>query len=185
MTKYQFMKILEASLKNLPTVEREDMMQDFEEHFLAGMEEGKSEEEIASALGSPQQIAKEYLATYHLGKVQSKTSVGNILRAVWATIGLGFLNLLIVLGPFIAILSLLLTGWALAVGFTASPILLLMNTIFNPGTTTSFDLFSAMALTGAGLLTGIGMFYATRWMIIGFVKYLKFNVRIVKGGLTT
>ena len=63
------------------------------------------EEQIAGALGSPSQIAKEILATYHLEKVENTASAGNIMRAAWAVIGLGFFNLVIVLGPFIALVG--------------------------------------------------------------------------------
>lgn len=92
MTKEQFLRQLESALKKLPKAEREDILQDYSEHFSIGMEEGKTEEEIASALGSPHQIAKELLATYHVEKVEATATTGNILRAIWAVIGLGFFN---------------------------------------------------------------------------------------------
>ena len=100
MNKEQFLKQLEASLKRLSIEERQDILQDYEEYFAIGMEKGKSEQEISASLGNPKQIAKELLASYHLDMVEQTTSAGNILRAVWAVIGLGFFNILIVLGTF-------------------------------------------------------------------------------------
>lgn len=98
MNKKQFLSKLESSLKSLPANERQDILQDFEEHFTIGLQEGKTEEQISTSLGSPHQIAKDMVAAYHLERVETKATFGNILRAVWATIGLGFFNLAIVLG---------------------------------------------------------------------------------------
>src|SRR5699024_10876450 len=146
----------------LPSNEREEIMRDFIEHFAIGEEEGKSENEIISALGSPQHIGKEMVAAYHIDKVETEVTAGNILRAVWAVIGLGFFNLVIVLGPFIAILSVLFGGWVSGATFIVSPILVLINSVIYPGTFEWFDLFLSIGLCGLGLFIAIGMYFATR-----------------------
>ncbi|MBS4219850.1 DUF1700 domain-containing protein [Bacillus sp. FJAT-49711] len=183
MNKYQFMRVLDSSLQKLRENERLEILQDFEEHFTIGLEEGKTEEQIVESLGSPHQIAKEILATHHLEKVQTKASTGNVFRAVWAVIGLGFFNLVIVLGPFIAIAAIIIAGWVTGVSFIVSPLLVLVNVAIFPGTFEYFDLFISMALCGIGLFIAIGMFFATRSITNVFIRYLKFNARLVKGGL--
>ncbi|HEY4554479.1 MAG TPA: DUF1700 domain-containing protein, partial [Bacillaceae bacterium] len=142
-----------------------------------------TEEKIAASLGSPQQIAKELVASYHLEKVETTASAGNIMRAVWAVIGLGFFNLVIVLGPFIALLGIVFAGWATGVSFVVSPLLVLGSAVIFPGSFVAFDLFFSLALAGIGIFIGIGMFIATRALMTGFIRYLKFNARLVKGGL--
>ena len=122
MNKETFLKQLDSSLTKFPQDERQDIIQDYEEYFAIGLEEGKTEEQIAAALGSPSQIAKELIATYHLEKVEKTASAGNIMRAVWAVIGLGFFNFVIVLGPFIALVGIVFAGWAVSLGFILSPI---------------------------------------------------------------
>lgn len=107
MTKNKFLQQLNASLKRLSEKERTDILKDYEEHFTFGLEEGKSEEEIVASLGSPAQIAKELLADYHIEKVTASATTGNVFRAIWAVIGLGFFNLLIVLGPAITLAALI------------------------------------------------------------------------------
>ncbi|PAE28311.1 hypothetical protein CHI07_15120 [Paenibacillus sp. 7884-2] len=183
MNKEQFFVKLNAPLKKLPAQEREDILQDFEEHFAMGFEEGKTEEQIADSLGSPQQIAKDLVATYHVEKVEETATTGNIFRAVWALIGLGFFNLVIVLGPFIALAALIVSGWAVTVAFIGSPLLVMINTVMYPEAFQFFDLFFSVGLTGLGLFIGVGMYFATRAVTNGFVRYLKFNMRIVKGGM--
>ncbi|MFS0646221.1 DUF1700 domain-containing protein [Siminovitchia sp. 179-K 8D1 HS] len=183
MTRGEFLKLLDSSLKKLPEEERLDIIQDFEEYFDAGMMEGKAEEEISASLGSPRQIAKELLASYHLGKVETTATAGNIMRAVWAVIGLGFFNLVIVLGPFIAVAGLVFAGWTTGAAFVLSPVLVLINTVIFPDTFVLFDLFLSLALAGIGIFIIIGMYFATKAIINGFIRYLNFNMRLVKGGL--
>lgn len=183
MTKEQFLSKLDASLNKLPSQEKQDILQDFEEHFAMGLAEGKTEEQIAESLGSPQQIAKDLIATYHVEKVEATATTANIFRAVWAVIGLGFFNLVIVLGPFIALVALIVAGWTVAGAFIVSPLLVIINTVMYPEIFQFFDLFFSIGLTGLGLFIAIGMYFATRAVTSGFVRYLKFNVRVVKGGM--
>ncbi|NRG28821.1 DUF1700 domain-containing protein [Bacillus circulans] len=182
MTKEQFLKQLQAGLKKLPQEERKDIIHDYEEHFFIGKEDGKTEEEIAKSLGSPQQITKELIASYHLEKVEKNRTTGNILRAVWAVIGLGFFNLVIVLGPFVTIAALILSGWIVGASFILSPLLVLVDSVFHPGSFAFFKLFMTILLVGLGIFLVIGMYYITRISSKGFINYLKFNAKLVKGG---
>lgn len=183
MTKDQFLTRLNNSLRKLPAEERQDILQDFEEHFAIGLEEGKTEEQVAASLGSPQQIAKDLAATYHVEQVEATATTGNIFRAVWAVIGLGFFNLVIVLGPFIALGAIIIAGWTTAIAFIASPLLVLINSVIYPEVFQFFDLFFSLGLTGLGLFIAVGMYFATRAVNNGFVRYLKYNVRVIKGGM--
>lgn len=184
MNKKQFLNELDSRLQKLPSSEREDILQDFEAHFAFGMEEGKSEEEIAQSLGSPQQIAKELKATYHIGKVEEKASTGNIFRAVFAAISLGFFNFIIVLGPFIGLVAVVIAGWFVGASFLFSPILAILNPVFVPGTFEWFDLFASILLCGLSIFVLLGMYYVTKILTKIFIKYLRWNVDLVKGGLT-
>ncbi len=181
MNKEQFLKQLNASLTRLSLEEREDILQDYEEYFEIGMEEGKSEQEISKSLGNPKQISKELMATYHLGQVEQTTSAGNVMRAVWAVIGLGFFNLVIVLGPFIALIGVVIAGWVSAIAFILAPLGALFNLVL--GNFQLFDLFFALGLCGIGIFVAMGMFVATSALTKGFIRYLNFNASLVKGGL--
>lgn len=184
MNEKQFLHELEDAIKHLSAEERQDVLRDYAEHFTLGREEGKSEEEIADSLGSPKKIAKEILAVYQLELAEEKATTGNLLRAVWAGIGLGFLNLILVLGPFIALVAIVISGWAVVASFVLSPLMVPVNALIYPGTFEWFDLFLLLAASGLGILIGIGMFYLTKGFVWIFMKYLKWNIRLVKGGLT-
>lgn len=182
MTKEQFLKQLESSLHKLSKAERQDILQDYEEHFNIGLEEGKTEEQIAASLGSPSQIARELLDSNSLEKAEKKGTAVKIIRSVWTAIGLIFFNLLIVLGPFIALVGVMFGFWVAGAVFTLTPLVVAANFFINPGTTQLYDLFFSLAFCGIGLFMIIGMLFVTKFFTKGFLRYLKFNVSIVKGG---
>lgn len=149
-------------------------MQDFEEHFATGLNEGKSEEEIAASLGPPQQIAKELLAEYQLEKATSDATEGNVFRALWAIIGLSFFNFVIVLGPLIGLLGIMFGGWATGIAFMVSPLLVMADTVLNPGTFEAFHLFVSIGVLGLGILLITGMLAATRALMKWLVRYMQY-----------
>ncbi|GAB3792853.1 HAAS signaling domain-containing protein [Virgibacillus kimchii] len=183
MNEKQFTEKLRAGLQKLPETEQEDILADFQEHFSLGREAGKTEKEISKSLGSPQHIAKEMKAAYYLDQVEESSSVGNIFRAVWATVGLGFFNLVFVLGPFIALVGIVFAGWITAFAFIISLPLVLIQAIISPELFLWFDLFTSTALLGAGLLLLLGMLYVTQLFSKWFLRYLRFNAKLVKGGM--
>lgn len=183
MNKKEFLSDLDGYLRRLPTDERKDILQDYEEYFSFGLEEEKSEEEIATSLGSPAQIAKEILADYHLEKLTASATTGNIFRAIWAVIGLGFFNLVIVLAPAIALAAFIFSGWVMGISLTASPLLVIGDAMLHPSAFKLYNLFMSLAFCGIGYFIVIGMLFVTKLAINGFVRYLKYNVALVKGGL--
>ena len=185
MTKQQFLTALEKALHKLPKEEKEEMLQDFEEHFAIGASEGKSEQEIIAALGSPQQIAKEATTSNSYDQTSTNMTTGNMMRTIWAGIGIGFFNLVIVLGPFIAILGLILSGWILGISLVSAPLLFIVNVILYPSSFELFELFSMIGLCGIGIFIIIGMYPVTKWIAYACTKYVQFNINFVKGGLQT
>lgn len=61
MTKNDFLSRMERALAPLPPGDRIDILSDYVEHFRAGMESGKTEEDIALSLGIPEELARTYL----------------------------------------------------------------------------------------------------------------------------
>lgn len=62
MNRREFLDLLRYYLRSYPGNIVNDIIADYEEHFRIGLEHGKSEAEIASELGSPKDIADEFLS---------------------------------------------------------------------------------------------------------------------------
>lgn len=182
MTKIQFLKQLDFALKNLSASERQDILKDYEEYFDIGLEEGKTEEQIAFSLGDPEEIAKELLITYHIKKVETKDTSSNMLRTLIAIIGLGFFNLVFILGPYLALLGIVLGGWITGITFIGSPFLLFIKFLIIPSSFKLLELFSSIALCGAGIFLILGMFFVTKLIIKISIRYVELNLKIITGG---
>ena len=61
MTKVEFLQELYNYLSGFSPADRDEIIQDFEEHFSAGLELGKSEEQICEELGTPYSCAMQYV----------------------------------------------------------------------------------------------------------------------------
>lgn len=61
MNKIEFLSRLNRALEYLPQQEREDILNDYEEHFRISAEMGKTEEETAEGLGSPEELGATYV----------------------------------------------------------------------------------------------------------------------------
>lgn len=101
MNKKDFMNKLSAYLGGISVEDREDVISDFEEHFNEGLAEGRTEEDIADSLGDPKALANQLRASILVSEAEKTTSAVNITRAVFASLGIGFFNLVFILGPFI------------------------------------------------------------------------------------
>ena len=181
MTKYNFLHELERWLSKLPVEDKKEIMQDYEEHFEFALEAGKSDEEVIASLGSPEKIARELLADYHVELARETKGFANALRALFAVAGLGFFNLVFVLTPAIMIGSVIFAIGFSGIMFIAIPILLLFLNIVGLQAFTWFEFFMSLAIGGVGILLSIVGYYMAKWAISWTIRYLVFNLRIVKG----
>lgn len=183
MNREQFLQQLANQLSALPKEERDDILNDYNEYFEDGLLEGKSESEISKNLGSPELIAKELNISNTFAQVDQKMTVSNVISAIGLTTGLSFLNLIFVLGPALAIAGILFAGWVSSIAFIFSPLLQLVSIMLGFNQVYAFEIFLTIGLSGLGILLLIGMYYLTIVSSKVFIKYCKWNVAVVKGGM--
>ncbi len=189
MNKKEFLDNLSKYLRGIPGEDERDIISDFEEHFEMGKKEGRTEEDLAKSLGDPKALANQMRASIMVARAEKETTTVNITRAVFASLGLGFFNLIFILGPFVGILGVLAGLFAVAIGATAGGITGLLGTIFSPLFPEYFNLivnpavgiFASIGVICFGVLFFIGDMYLARTLFRLFIRYIKFNVRIVTG----
>ena len=187
MNKKEFLGRLSELIKDIPEEEKKDILFDYEEHFRIGLEKGRKEEEIAASLGDPKVIAKQSRASCILREAEKTTSASNIMRAIFAAVGLGFFNLVIVLGPAIGLLGIFVGLFAASFAITVSGAAVLFGTLLGP--VFVWDVYIPFAavvsiplgigLTALGLLSIIGTFYLTKFFYKLSISYLKMNLQII------
>lgn len=191
MNRNEFMYSLRNTLRDFPQQEKEEIIYDYEEHFAVALQSGKTEEEVCHELGDPESIGKQYKINSSINRASSNPTAGNIIRAIIASLGLGLLNLIFVLGPFIGVASVLLALFVSACAITFagvfSTVAIILKQIFPQFipvyavTPWLAGIFYAIALTCAGLLLCMLMSFLVKIFFKGTLKYLKMNVNIITG----
>lgn len=188
MNRNEFIQRLNDELKGLPESEIKDILYDYEEHFEVGLSKGKTEEQISKELGDPRSISKSYKASSMITEAETNPSPKSFFKALLAAMALGFLNLIIVLGPFLLVVGLLIGLYGISVGFIIGGIgsfFGMIATSFFPYTIninvhplTSISI--GIGLSALGVLLLLGSFYLTKLLYQGIIKYLKWNIEIIK-----
>jgi uncharacterized membrane protein len=190
MDKKQFINEFEKSLKGVSKEDKKEIIIDYEEHFAIGKKKGRKEGEIASSLGNPKQLAKQARIELLITKAEEEKSPGNIFRMIFATIGMSFFNLVFVVGIFFAFLAVIIalfavgfaivvTGLALIAGGAFSP--LFANFISLAGISPIIIILAGIGLAAFGILFTIGTYYIGKGFYILTIKYVKLNIRIIRG----
>ncbi|MCA1293868.1 DUF1700 domain-containing protein [Paenibacillus sp. alder61] len=178
MKKETYLNELTQYLKSLPPDERAEAMADYREHFEMAELNGRSEEEIISRLGEPQLVARAVLAQFQIRLAGNSPSLASVTKAVLATVSLGLFNLVIVLIPFAASLAVLAGLFGIALFLMISPLLLIMQ---HPILTVIIsDFFLMLGLVGTGLLLLVGTIQLTRLYYHLVIRYLKYNLKMMR-----
>ena len=114
MTRQAFMARLREGLRGLPAQTVADFVADYEAHFTDGEAAGRSEAEVAVALGDPDRLAREIRAESSMTRWREERSPGAAAAAVFAVLGLGAIDILILL-PFLMGIGAALIALAVAV----------------------------------------------------------------------
>ncbi len=113
MTREAFMARLWDGLKGLPPQTAAEIVADYQAHFTEGEAAGRTDADIATALGDPDRLARELRAEADLKRWESERNPSAAAAAVFAVLGLGAIDLLILMPILIGVLCTLF-GLAIA-----------------------------------------------------------------------
>jgi uncharacterized membrane protein len=114
MTRQAFLARLRDGLRGLPPQAVADILADYEAHFADGEADGRTEAEVAAALGDPDRLARELRAESTLNRWREERSPSSAAAAVFAVLGLGAIDILVLL-PILIGLASALVGITVAV----------------------------------------------------------------------
>lgn len=82
----EFLKTLMRCLKHMSAQEKQDIADDYREHFAAGLEAGKTEQEVAAALGDPKQLGKMHVMQITADAAHTSKGLSDTLRMIGAAL---------------------------------------------------------------------------------------------------
>lgn len=178
MTKKQFISILQSRLRPLPPQERRELVQDVESHFAFGLQNGRTEQEIADELGDPFEIAREALGDRFLAPEVPINEPTRLAKA-FIMIGLIFCGLVAV--PFLFAMWAGGAGIALgAVASVLSPVLFVIDSVLQDSFYPA-KMFLSIALVGFGLLLAQVSLLIFSALVKITRGYSNWNARMMKG----
>ncbi|MBB6123983.1 DUF1700 domain-containing protein [Sphingobium subterraneum] len=142
MTRDEFLKRLRRGLEGMPAASIDDIMNDYEVHFEAAREEGRSDAEVVEALGDPGRLARELRLEAGIKRWEEVRTPSSAVGAVVAFLGLGALDILVlipillpvigvVIGLYVAMFGLFVAGGGILIigpfsGFPGGPVAALL-----------------------------------------------------------
>jgi uncharacterized membrane protein len=184
MTREAFIARLRAGLRGLPLQAVAEIIADYEAHFADGQAAGRSEAEVAKALGDPDRLAREIRAESTMARWREERSPSAAAAAVFAVLGLGAIDILVLL-PILMGIAGAIFGFAVAVVacFFAGAVIFAAGPFTNPpgGPVTAILAgigIMAGSASGGALLTivAIGLMNALVW-------YGRLHYRLLKPAL--
>ncbi|WP_025027995.1 HAAS signaling domain-containing protein [Caldalkalibacillus mannanilyticus] len=146
MTKKDFLHQLRRHLDGLPHQEVEEILNDMEDHFHLGLEEGKTEQEITKILGDPIKIAKTIKRDYFFTHATENHSWVSFYKGVVMAMGLGFVNLFLIFPLFLLVATVILGLWGSGLLFILSSFVIFTRVDVLTA------LFNSVLVVGIGLL---------------------------------
>ena len=113
MNRAHFMAQLRDGLSGLHHSDIDDILRDYESHFAGGAADGRTEDEVAAALGDPARLARELRAEVGFRRWEENRSPGNFLGVVLALLGLATIDFIFLL-PFLCVLAAVFFGLSVA-----------------------------------------------------------------------
>jgi len=184
MTRQAFMARLREGLRGLPASVQADIVADYETHFTEGAAAGRSEEEVAAALGDPGRLARELRAERGLQRWEEERTPSAGAAAVFAVLGLGAIDILFLL-PILMGVGGAMFGIAIAV----IAVFFAGGVVFAAGPFTGLPGGAAAAvLAGIGLMSGAASVGAvlsicTIGLVNALVWYGRLHYRLLKPAL--
>jgi uncharacterized membrane protein len=115
MNRQDFINRLRAGLSGLPTASINDAVADYETHFDEARAAGRDEASVATALGDPDRLARELRADIGLKRWEAERNPSAAANAIFAVLGLGAIDILILVPVLLWIGGVLLAFYIAAV----------------------------------------------------------------------
>jgi uncharacterized membrane protein len=181
MTREAFLTTLRLHLRGLPPATADDILADYASHFDEGLAAGRTEEDIAAALGDPARLARELKAEAGLKRWDEERSASAAAGAVLAILSLGAIDLLILLPVLMVLASLVFAFSCVAAAFAVAGLIILLVSpfaLFSGGFVEA--LLGGIGFLSAGVSLGALMTVASIGLIDLLMRYGRFHLRLLK-----
>jgi uncharacterized membrane protein len=181
MTRDEFLKKLHTGLAGMRQDAIDDIMSDYDSHFDAADEEGRSEAEVAAALGDPARLARELRLEAGVRRWEQVRTPSSAASAIVAVLGLGAIDILVLAPILLPVLGVVIGLYVALVGiFIAGGAVLIAGPFSGfPGGLLAAVL-AGLGMMSAAIAFGALLTIVTIWMINALVWFGRLHMRLIK-----
>jgi len=152
----EFLNTLARFLKHMNAQQKQDIIDDYREHFEAGLEAGKTEQEVSAALGDPIQLAKMHTMQNTSITAHESKGFGDTIRMIGAALSYKAGGGILVGCLYFVCLSGLVSLFAIAAGLALIGVGCIVLMAVEIGASylsyAALALFAALVFSAGGLL---------------------------------
>jgi len=184
MTRSEFLDQLRRGLSGMPQAAIDDIVADYDTHFSDASAAGRNEADVALALGNPSRLARELRAEAGMKNWETAKSPSSAASAILAILGLGALDILILLPIAGGIVGTMVGIFTAAIGcfigggviFAAGPFMGLPGGI-------AASLLGGLGMMAAALGIGLLALAASIGLVNATIWYARLHYQVVKPAL--
>jgi uncharacterized membrane protein len=176
MRKSEFLNTLRRRLNGLPPQELDELLADYSAHFADGEAAGRSEEEVAAALGDPLRLVRELRAEHGFRRWESQRTPTNFFAVLFAFLALMAVDFVLLLPVLLGFLMFTLIAGLVAVALCIGGLAAILDE-FGPGffsIGTVQQILAGIAMLGFGIGGGALLI----WLADGVVRLLAGYARV-------
>jgi len=179
MNRAHFMAQLRDGLAGLHHSDISDIVADYESHFSDGAADGRTQEEVAAALGDPVRLARELRAEIGFRRWEENRSAGNFMGVVLALLGLATIDFIILL-PLLCALAAIFFGLSVAcLGCIVGGAFLLFNLLWGGVMgNTAMQLLVALSLISGAIGGGALLLLLMDIIAKLLIRYARLHFRL-------
>lgn len=181
MTRNEFIRRLKSGLSGMPSDDQAEMIADYEAHFDAGAAEGRSEIEIAEALGNPSRLARELRLEAGVRQWREDRTPSSAWAAVIAFLGLATIDILILLPIFLSVIGVVVAFYVAVIGiFIAGGAIMIVGPFagFPGGGFVAF--LMGLGVMGLSIAAGAILTIATIGLINAAIWFGRLHYRVIQ-----
>jgi uncharacterized membrane protein len=181
MTRDDFMTRLRGGLAGLPAQAQADIVADYDTHFTEGAAAGRGESDIAAALGDPDRLARELRAEAGLKRWEAERNPEAAAAAVFAVLGLGAIDVLVLLPILIGVVSFMCAvAIMVIVGFVAGAIILAVSAFAGDLAAIGAHILGGLGIMAVSVFAGAVLTLVTIALVNALVWYGRLHFRLLK-----
>jgi len=181
MKRNEFIKRLKAGLKGMPQADIDEIIADYEEHFDAGLAEGRSEEEVANALGNPARLARELRFEAGFRNWETARSPSSALAAILAFMGLATIDILILLPIVLPVIGVVFALFVAVVAvFVAGGFVMIVGPFSGFPGGWAVAILAGLGMMSGSVAAGALLTLISIWIVNALMWFGRLHYRVIE-----